>query len=74
MSEALYETYRYFSGKSVFYGKENDQSLPIPPSIITTGNYTRPFAGISCNKEITVIYITDGEATNDSNDARSAYQ
>ncbi|GAA6170618.1 hypothetical protein NBRC116592_02880 [Colwellia sp. KU-HH00111] len=66
LSEALYETYRYFSGKSVFYGKENDQSLPIPPSIITTGNYTSPFAGISCNKEITVIYITDGSPTRDS--------
>lgn len=66
LSEALYETFRYFSGGAVFYGKENNQSAPIPPSIITNGNYTSPFKDIKCNKEITIIYITDGSATNDS--------
>lgn len=64
LCEALYETYRYLSGGEVFYGIQNTNS---PLSITTSGNYTSPFSGIVCNKEITIIYITDGEPTNDSN-------
>lgn len=72
LCETLYETYRYLSGGAVLYGLQNDQSAPArPPSIITTaGSYTSPFgtfANMQCNKEITIIYITDGEATNDGN-------
>lgn len=67
LCETLYETYRYLSGGAVLYGKQNDQSAPIPPSIITSGNYTSPFKDIVCNKEVTIIYITDGEQTRDNN-------
>lgn len=64
LCEALYETYRYFSGGQVFYGKQNTNT---PKSITLSGNYTSPFSGIVCNKEITIIYITDGLPTNDNN-------
>lgn len=68
LCEALYETYRYFSGGQVFYGIQNPRpSSERPKSIILSGNYTSPFSGIKCNKEITIIYITDGAATNDTN-------
>ncbi|MGB2739381.1 MAG: hypothetical protein WBC60_02360 [Cognaticolwellia sp.] len=63
LCETLYETYRYLSGGEVYYGKQNNST---PSSIITTGNYTSPFNGIVCNKEITIIYITDGSATRDT--------
>jgi type IV pilus assembly protein PilY1 len=63
LCEALYETYRYFSGGEVFYGIQNNNT---PKSIVLSGNYTSPFSGIVCNKEITIIYITDGAATNDT--------
>jgi len=66
LCESLYETYLYLSGGAVLYGKQNDQASPIPPSIITTGNYTSPFANIQCNKEITIIFITDGVQSRDT--------
>ena len=66
LTETLYESYLYLSGGEVKYGLENNQSLPIPPSIITSGSYTSPFLGMQCNKEITIIYITDGTANNDT--------
>lgn len=67
LCETLYETYRYLSGGEVLYGIQNGTEST-PESIVLEGNYTSPFAGIKCNKEITIIYITDGAATKD-NDA-----
>ncbi|MCP4320324.1 MAG: hypothetical protein GY787_00380 [Alteromonadales bacterium] len=64
LCETLYETYRYLSGGSVHYGIQNYNS---PKSIVTSGNYTSPFKDIKCNKEITIIYITDGAPTRDTN-------
>ncbi|MCP4990411.1 MAG: hypothetical protein GY928_31545, partial [Colwellia sp.] len=64
LCETLYETYRYLSGGSVHYGIQNYNS---PKSIVTSGNYTSPFKDIKCNKEITIIYITDGDPTIDTN-------
>jgi type IV pilus assembly protein PilY1 len=64
LCETLYETYRYLSGGQVFYG---NQDTRIPTSIISSGNYTSPFANIQCNKEINIIYITDGDPTGDNN-------
>jgi len=64
LCEALYETYRYLSGGNVYYGIQNTHS---PKSITLSGKYTSPFLGISCNKEITIIYITDGQPTRDTN-------
>ena len=67
LCEALYETYRYFSGGQVFYGIQNPRpSSERPKSITLSGNYTSPFSGIKCNKEITIIYITDGAPTKDT--------
>lgn len=64
LCETLYETYRYLSGGEVYYGKENNIT---PLSIISSGNYDSPFDGITCDKEVTIIYITDGEQWNDTN-------
>ena len=68
LCEALYETYRYFSGGEVYYGNDHNVTTTRPSSIITSGNYTSPFSGITCDKEITIIYITDGAPVGD-NDA-----
>lgn len=70
LCETLYETYRYLSGGAVLYGLQNDQSATSrPPSILTTtgSKYTSPFQDMQCNKEITIIYITDGAPTRDNN-------
>jgi type IV pilus assembly protein PilY1 len=68
LCETLYETYRYLSGGQVLYGIQNDNSYYTdrPASIISSGNYDSPFDGITCNKEITIIYITDGKASVDT--------
>ncbi|TYK65190.1 pilus assembly protein [Colwellia echini] len=63
LCENLYETYRYLSGGDVYYGIQNTNT---PLSIVTTGKYTSPFKNIKCDKTVTIIYITDGEATNDT--------
>ena len=64
LCEALYETYRYLSGGDVYYGNHDTST---PQSIKASGAYTSPFAGIQCDKEITIIYITDGDPTIDDN-------
>lgn len=64
LCEALYETYRYLSGGNVYYGNHDTST---PQSIKSSGAYTSPFAGIKCDKEITIIYITDGDPTLDDN-------
>ncbi len=64
LCETLYETYRYLSGGALYYG---NQDTSTPRSIITSGNYPSPFSGIECNKEINIIYITDGDPTIDDN-------
>ncbi len=64
LCETLYETYRYLSGGALYYGNHDTNT---PQSIISSGNYTSPFADIECNKEITIIYITDGDPTGDTN-------
>jgi type IV pilus assembly protein PilY1 len=65
LCETLYETYRYLSGGAVLYGTQNNSNNR-PDSIVLSGNYTSPFSGIQCNKELTIIYITDGAATQDT--------
>lgn len=63
LCETLYETYSFLSGGEVFFGTQNTDP---PNSITLSGNYTSPFSGIVCNKEITIIYITDGTPVRDS--------
>jgi type IV pilus assembly protein PilY1 len=62
LCETLYETYLYLSGGDMKYANNNTS---IPLSI--PGPYVSPFEGITCNKEITIIYITDGDPTLDDN-------
>ena len=62
LCETLYETYRYLSGGYLYYGNDDTST---PQSIISSEKYTSPFAGITCNKEINIIYITDGDPTID---------
>jgi type IV pilus assembly protein PilY1 len=38
-----------------------------PASILNSGPYISPFENMICNKQITIIYITDGEPTADDN-------
>lgn len=38
-----------------------------PESILNSGPYISPFADMTCNKQITIIYITDGKPTADIN-------
>lgn len=64
LCETLYETYRYLSGGNLYYGNDDTST---PKSIISSGKYTSPFSGIKCNKEVTIIYITDGDPTIDDN-------
>lgn len=64
LCETLYETYRYLSGGDLYYGNDDTST---PQSIISSGKYTSPFAGITCDKEVTIIYITDGDPTLDTN-------
>ena len=45
------------------YGNDDTST---PKSIISSGSYTSPFTGIQCNKEINIIYITDGDPTIDT--------
>ncbi len=63
LCETLYETYRYLSGGEIYYG--DDAPEETPPSIISMGSYTSPFKDITCDKEVTIIYITDGSANED---------
>ncbi len=73
LCETLFEAYRYFSGGPVTFGnKDNngqgknkfDWYTPnVPPSIISSGNYTTPLK--KCPDTAYVIYITDGAPTLD---------
>lgn len=67
LCETLYETYQYLSGGEVYYG--NDSPTTTPESILTAGSYVSPFNNIVCDKQITIIYITDGAATRDDDAA-----
>lgn len=71
LCESLYEASRYFAGKSVIFG-DDDQSQggsykkntpPRDTSIETSGTYNSPFS--SCSDKGYIILITDGEPTYD---------
>ena len=79
LSETLWEAYRYFGGKSVTYG--NPVFTPLLPPVDECaqgsfpapckddGTYESPFT-LACQKGY-IIYMTDGDPTNDS-DANSS--
>lgn len=71
LCETLYEAYRYFAGKGVFYG-DGDSSYsswyvgnrpPKDETIINNGVYTSPFK--QCQNRAYVVLITDGKPTQD---------
>lgn len=76
LCETLYEAYRYFSGQSVYYGDDdsdyNGWSLkydgnrpPRDTSIENNGAYQSPFN--RCSDIAYIVYISDGEPTQDAN-------
>ncbi|WP_133406232.1 pilus assembly protein [Parashewanella tropica] len=63
LCETMYEAYRYFSGGSVVYGKNQNRS-PRPPmdsNAQISGVYKSPFSDNNCGSSASIIYITDGE-------------
>nr|WP_318644294.1 PilC/PilY family type IV pilus protein [Shewanella sp. WPAGA9] len=68
LCENLYEAYRYFAGKSVWFGNDDPYRTPLrDTSIETGGSYDSPFVGKQCQDKAYVIYVTDGEPTRDNN-------
>lgn len=65
LCETLYEASRYFSGKSVYYGDDNDVSPNRDQDIEDSKVYKTPFS--SCSDRIYVVLITDGAPTYDIN-------
>ncbi len=71
LCESLYESSRYFAGKSVVYGDDDSDygsyngNTPPRDTSIENGSkvYKAPFT--SCNTKAYVILITDGEPTQD---------
>lgn len=71
LCETLYEVYRYFAGKSVFYGNDDNSSTPYrDTSIEFDGSYISPFDASQCANRAYVVYMTDG-APQDDDDANS---
>ncbi|KFZ38266.1 hypothetical protein HR45_07200 [Shewanella mangrovi] len=77
LCETLYEAYRYFSGQSIVFGHQDKNydsgdikytanKPPYDTSIEINSNtqYQTPFS--SCSDVAYIIYITDGEPTQDS--------
>ncbi|MDO6617544.1 pilus assembly protein [Shewanella sp. 6_MG-2023] len=77
LCENLYEAYRYFSGKSVYFGDDDSVSTPSrdkgSETSETSGIYESPFEGKQCQDKAYVIYVTDGEPTRDT-DANSVVE
>jgi type IV pilus assembly protein PilY1 len=65
LSETLYESYLYFSGKPVFFGNSSVPFLSVPASRSPSDNnsYKSPMDS-SCSNN--VVYLTDGLPTADS--------
>jgi type IV pilus assembly protein PilY1 len=68
LAESLFETYRYLSGKTVWYGDDYiydsyDYNPDRDDDIETGSNYNNPFD--TCDETIYVVMISDGEPTSD---------
>jgi type IV pilus assembly protein PilY1 len=63
LCETLYEATRYFAGKSIDFGNDDDFTPYRDQSIEDGGSYKSPFT--SCSDRIYVVLITDGEPTYD---------
>jgi type IV pilus assembly protein PilY1 len=68
LCENLYEAYRYYAGLGVWFGNDEPTRTPFRDTSVEVSNvYTSPFVGKQCQDKAYVIYITDGEPTNDTN-------
>lgn len=65
LCETLYEASRYFAGKGVYFGDDNDVTPKRDKSIEVSKVYQTPFS--ACADRVHVIMITDGEPTYDTN-------
>lgn len=71
LCETLYEAYRYFAGKGVYYGNDDSNYSdgyranrpPRDTSIEDSGKYISPFK--ECQNRAYIVYITDGVPTVD---------
>lgn len=66
LCETLYEAYRLFGGQSVFYGDDDSSRKPVRDTLAENplGTYKSPYD--KCSNNGYVIYITDGEPTQDT--------
>jgi len=64
LCESMYEAYRYYAGKSVYYGDDDISSLPgRDVSAENSGVYLSPFK--TCQERAYIILMTDGKPTSD---------
>ncbi|MCG6201139.1 pilus assembly protein [Psychromonas antarctica] len=69
LCESMYEAYRYYAGKGVYYGDDDSTAMPVRDSSAETdGVYLSPFK--PCQERAYVILMTDGQPTSDG-DANS---
>lgn len=66
LCESMYEAYRYYANKGVFFGDDDSGSLPIRDiDAEHEGIYISPFK--ACQERAYIILMTDGKPTNDNN-------
>jgi len=66
LAETLYEASLYLRGQAVHYGNSTNPTAPAADTTAQSGgNYISPF-NFSCQQAY-IIYLTDGDPTNDSN-------
>ncbi|WP_022941666.1 pilus assembly protein [Psychromonas hadalis] len=66
LCESMYEAYRYYAGKGVYYGNDDSNSTPSRDTKAeSSGVYISPFK--ACQERAYIILMTDGAPTNDGN-------
>jgi len=66
LCESMYEAYRYYAGKGVYYGNDDNDSSPSRDTTAEdAGDYITPFK--ACQERAYIILMTDGAPTKDSN-------
>ncbi|MCK5818851.1 MAG: hypothetical protein KAH18_06280 [Psychromonas sp.] len=64
LCESMYEAYRYYAGKNIYYGNDDTNSSPSRDTTAeNNGVYITPFQ--ACQERAYIILMTDGAPTND---------
>ncbi len=63
LCETMYEAYRYYAGKGVYYGDDDDKNPKRDQTAENSGVYLSPMK--SCQERAYIILMTDGEPTRD---------